>query len=68
MTREWIEIIGEYSINKNVRFKTPLLKLDLCDYNDAYIFVKGVMDLLAGNVGMLRTDVALKSNAPCSHA
>ena len=60
--------IGEYSINKNVRFKTPLLRLDLCDYHDAYIFVKRVIDLLAGNVGMLRTDVALKSNAPCSHA
>ena len=30
---------GQYSVNKNVRFKTPLLRSDLCDYSDAYIIV-----------------------------
>ena len=32
---------GQYSINKNIRFKTSMLRSDLCDYSDAYIIVKG---------------------------
>ena len=31
----------QYSVNKNIRFKTSMLTLDLCDYSDACIFVKG---------------------------
>ena len=31
---------GQYSINKNIRFKTSMLRSDLCDYSDVYIFVK----------------------------
>ena len=45
MTKKWIEvndISGEqYSVNKNIRFKTPMQRSDLCDYSDAYIVVKG---------------------------
>ena len=40
---------GKYSVNKNIRFKTSLLRSDLCDYSDAYIVVKGTIDLLAAN-------------------
>ena len=25
---------GQYSINKNIRFKTSMLRSDLCDYSD----------------------------------
>ena len=32
---------GQYSANKNIRFKTPMLISDLWDYSDAYIVVKG---------------------------
>ena len=32
---------GQYSVNKNIRFKTSMLRLDLCDYSDAYIAPKG---------------------------
>ena len=32
---------GQYFINKNIRFKTPMLRSDLCDYSDACIVVKG---------------------------
>ena len=44
-TKNWIEINddirGVYSPNKQIRFKTVMLKSSLCDYSDAYILVKG---------------------------
>ena len=40
MTKIWIEVSGQYSFKKNIRFKTSMLWSDLCDYSDAYIFVK----------------------------
>ena len=44
-TRNWVEINddirGEYSPNKQIRFKTAMLKSSLCDHSDAYILVKG---------------------------
>ena len=46
-TRNWVEINddirGAYSPNKQIRFKTAMLRSSLCDYNDAYILVKGNM-------------------------
>ena len=42
--RKWIGVNdlsgGKYSVNKNRRFKAPVLRSDLCDYSDAYIVVK----------------------------
>ena len=35
------DIRGAYSTNKQIRFKTAMLRSDLCDYSDAYIPVKG---------------------------
>ena len=32
---------GQYSVDKNIRFKTSMLRSDLCDYSDAYVVVKG---------------------------
>ena len=44
-TRNWIEINDDiraaYSPNKQIRFKTAMLRSSLCDYSDAYILVKG---------------------------
>ena len=44
-SRKWIEVNDltndQYSLNKNIRFKTPKLRSDLCDYSDGYIAVKG---------------------------
>ena len=37
----------QYSVKKSIRFKTSILRSDLCDYSDAYIVVKGRIDLLA---------------------
>ena len=34
---------GKYSTIKNIGFKTPTLRSDLCDFRDAYIVVKGII-------------------------
>ena len=51
VTKNWVEVNDlssvEYSVNQNIRFKTSMLTSDLCDYSDAYIVVKGTIDLLA---------------------
>ena len=44
-TSNWVEINdeakGTYSPNKQIKFKTSMLRSSLCDYGDAYILVKG---------------------------
>ena len=40
-TKIWVEINDVYSPNKQIRFKTAMLRSSLCDYCDAYILVKG---------------------------
>ena len=43
-TKTWVEINdesrGKYNDDKQVKFKTTMLKSSLCDYSDAYILVK----------------------------
>ena len=43
--KTWVEINdnvrGVYPPNKQIRFKTAMLRSILCDYSDAYILVKG---------------------------
>ena len=45
-TKKWVEINNEsrgtYNVNSQVKFKT-MFKSSLCDYSDAYIFVKEKM-------------------------
>ena len=42
-TKYWVEIndnvTGVYSPNKQIRFKTPMLRSSFYDYSDAYILV-----------------------------
>ena len=54
-----------YNENKSIRFKTPILRSDLCDYADAYILVHGTITV-AGNQPRDRPNkpVILKNNAP----
>ena len=46
-TKIWVEINdefrGAYNTNSQIKFKTKMLKSSLCDYNDAYILVKGTI-------------------------
>ena len=51
----------QYSRDKNVRFKTPMLWSDLCDYSDVYLVVKETIDLGdAGNNVMTKNIVVFK--------
>ena len=40
---EYIVSRGTYNTNSPIRFETSLLKSRLCDYSDAYIFIKGTL-------------------------
>ena len=43
--KNWVEINDDvravYSLNKQIRFKTAMIRSSLCDYSDAYMLVKG---------------------------
>ena len=43
-TRNWVEVNdearGTYSHNKQIKFRTPILRSSLCDYSDGYILSK----------------------------
>ena len=45
-TRNWVEINdearGTYYPNKQIKFKTSMLRSSLSDYSDAYILVKEI--------------------------
>ena len=46
VTREYVRVNSlpnKYNENKSIRFKTPMLRSDLCDYVDAYILVNGTI-------------------------
>ena len=49
--KKWIGINGlsrsQYSVNKNIIYKTPILISNLFDYSESYILKKGTIDLLA---------------------
>ena len=73
VTRQYVKvnsISNTYNENKSIRFKTPMLRSDLCDYSDAYILVKGtvtVNGVVSGaENGILRRNrpLILKNNAP----
>ena len=45
VTKKWIEVYDQpqenYNVNKEISVKTSMLRLDICDFSDAYIVVKG---------------------------
>ena len=45
VTRKWIKVNdlsdGQYSVNKNITFKTTMLRSNFCNYSDVYIVMKG---------------------------
>ena len=53
VTEKWIDVYdqleGNYSINKEIRIKTSMLRSDLCDFNAEYIVVKGGITLEGDN-------------------
>ena len=69
VTKKWIEVYdqseGNYSVNKEIRIKTSMLRSDLCDYSGAYIVVKGDINLEGdNNANNKNKNLAFKNNAP----
>ena len=69
MTTKWGKVNdlsgGQYSVNKNIRFKASMLASDLCDYSDAYIVVKDRINVKATeNTEVGQKNVVFKNNAP----
>ena len=51
VTRDYVRVnslSNTYDENKSIRFKTTMLRSDLCDYVGAYILVNGIITV-AGN-------------------
>ena len=48
---------ANYNIGNEIIYHTEILKSNLCDYNDAYILVRGVIVTAAQNI---QTQVAFK--------
>ena len=68
VTKKSIEVYDQseknYSVNKEIRIKTPVLRSDLCNFSDAYIVVKGEITVTDPNNAKRNKAVAFKNNAP----
>ena len=75
VTREYVRVnslSNTYNENKSIRFKTPMLRSNLCDYSDAYILVKGTNMVTAPGANNDANNIRdkknrsliLKNNAP----
>ena len=67
VTEEYVRVnslLNTYNENKSIRFKTPMLRSNLCDYFDAYILVKGTITVAGSNPrNRQNRPVILKNNA-----
>ena len=73
-TRNWVEIDDESRGNyasSDIRFKTTILRSNLCDYADSYILVKGTVaitgaedDAAARRADERNKEVTFKNCAP----
>ena len=67
VTREYVKVnslSNAYNENKSIRFKTPMLRSNLCDYSDAYILVKGTITVTAPGVNNNANNIRDKRNRP----
>ena len=69
LCKKWIKAndlsSAQYSVNKYGRFKTLILRLDLCDYSDAYTVVKGGITVEGtGDANKRNKKLTFKNNAP----
>ena len=75
ITKRWLEVHDQsgsaddkYKPNKQIRFKTSMLRSHLCDFSDAYIVVKGTIALTKSNgngiIDIRNRFLAFKNNSP----
>ena len=68
LLKKWVDVYDQsgrnYNPKKEIRIKKSMLRSDLCDFNDAYIVVKGDITLEgANNANKRNTNLAFKNNA-----
>ena len=75
ITKKWIEVYDQlsnaedrYQPSKQIRFKTSMVRSDLCNFSDAYIVVKGTITLIRTNgrgiIDIRNKFLAFKNNVP----
>ena len=71
ITKKWVEVHDQsgsaddrYKPNKQIRFKTSMLRSDLCDYSDAHIVVKRTITVTDPDNDAYDKKLTLKNNAP----
>ena len=69
ITKSWIEVQSQsgstFNTSKPIRFKTSMLRSDLCDYSDAYVWVKRTITVTnSDNSVNFDRRLTLKNNAP----
>ena len=67
VTREYVRVnslSNTYNENKSIRFKTPMLRSNFCDYSDAYILVKGTITVTAPGANSGANNIRDKKNTP----
>ena len=65
VTREYVRVNSSSNTYKeSSRFKTPMLRSNLCDYSDAYILVKVTITVTAPGVNNNANNIRDKRNRP----
>ena len=71
ITKKWIVVDDQlgcaedrYKPSKQIRFKTSMLRSDLCDFSDAYIVVKGTITVTNPDKNAYNKKIGFKYNAP----
>ena len=67
ITKKWVDVHDHsghdrYKPSKQIRFKTSMLRSDLCDFNDAYIVVKRTITVTNPNDANYKKKLAFKNN------
>ena len=70
ITKKWVEVHDQsgsaedrYKPSKQIRFKTSMLRSDLCDFSDAYIIMKGTITVADPDNDAYKK-LAFKNNPP----
>ena len=72
ITKKWVEVDEQsgnaearYKPSRQIRFKTSMLRSDLCDFSDPCIVVKGTITVTRGsNTSRKNRFLAFKNNSP----
>ena len=67
VTRKYIRVnsfSNTYNENKSIRFKTPMLRSNLCDYSETYILVKSTITVTAPGANNGANNIRDKRNRP----